>query len=123
MMQVTCTFQWVCPACKTARELDHRPGRLGRRIVQRHTIFVQVSVEELSKEQQTSDWGTDGDLTPQQLTYAASDVLYLHALKDRLDALLAREGRTEIAQACFRFLPTRAALDLLDWEDIDIFAH
>lgn len=78
---------------------------------------------ELSKEQQTSDWGTDGDLTPQQLTYAASDVLYLHALKDRLDTLLAREGRTEIAQACFRFLPTRTALDLLDWEDIDIFAH
>lgn len=78
---------------------------------------------ELSKEQQTSDWGTDGDLTERQLAYAAADVLYLHRLKDRLDALLAREGRSEIAQACFQFLPTRARLDLLDWEDVDIFSH
>jgi ribonuclease D len=78
---------------------------------------------ELSKEQQSSDWGTDGDLTEQQLTYAASDVLYLHRLKEVFDHLLVREGRAEIAAACFEFLPTRAALDLQDWEDMDIFSH
>jgi ribonuclease D len=78
---------------------------------------------ELSKEQQSSDWGTEGDLSTQQLTYAASDVLYLHRLNEVLDALLVREGRAEIAQACFDFLPTRVALDLQDWEDMDIFSH
>ncbi len=77
---------------------------------------------ELSKQQQSSDWGADV-LSPEQLSYAASDVLYLHQLRERLDALVAREGRTEIAAACFAFLPCRAALDLLGWDDPDIFRH
>lgn len=77
---------------------------------------------ELSKEQQTSDWGAPA-LSEAQLRYAASDVLHLHALKAKLDEMLAREGRVELAQACFRFLPARAALDLLGYEDPDIFAH
>jgi ribonuclease D len=77
---------------------------------------------ELSKQQQSSDWGAS-DLTPEQLKYAASDVLHLHELRARLDAMLAREGRSELAAACFEFLPTRALLDLGGWEDPDIFAH
>lgn len=77
---------------------------------------------ELSKVQQSSDWGAP-DLTPEQQAYAASDVLYLHALRERLDIMLAREGRTELAAACFRYLPHRAELDLAGWEDVDIFAH
>ena len=77
---------------------------------------------DLSKEQQSSDWGAP-ELTEKQLAYAANDVAYLHRLKDVLDTMLAREGRTELAQACFDFLPTRAELDLAGWEDVDIFAH
>ena len=77
---------------------------------------------ELSKEQQSSDWGAR-ELSEKQLAYAANDVAYLHQLKDALDAMLAREGRTDLAKACFDFLPSRAALDLAGWEDIDIFAH
>jgi ribonuclease D len=77
---------------------------------------------ELSKQQQSSDWGA-AELTQEQLRYAASDVLHLHALKARLDEMLAREGRAELAAACFDFLPARAALDLAGWSDIDIFAH
>jgi ribonuclease D len=77
---------------------------------------------ELSKQQQTSDWGASS-LTPEQQAYAASDVLHLHALKAKLDALLQREGRQALAQACFDFLPTRAALDLAGWDDMDIFSH
>ncbi|WP_421996274.1 ribonuclease D [Reyranella sp.] len=77
---------------------------------------------DLSKQQQTSDWGADR-LTDEQLAYAASDVLHLHALKAKLDALLEREGRTELAAAAFRFLPTRARLDLAGWPDVDIFEH
>ncbi|CAN7371520.1 ribonuclease D [Bosea sp. LjRoot9] len=77
---------------------------------------------ELSKQQQSSDWGAD-TLSEAQLTYAASDVLHLHALQVRLDAMLAREGRTELAQACFGFLPHRAELDLAGWAENDIFAH
>jgi len=77
---------------------------------------------EISKQQQTSDWGSD-ELTDEQLKYAASDVLHLHALRARLDAMLAREGRTDLARRCFEFLPTRAELDLAGWEDPDIFAH
>ena len=77
---------------------------------------------DLSKQQQTSDWGADS-LSDEQLAYAASDVLYLHALKAKLDALLEREGRTELAEACFRFLPTRARLDVAGWPDGDIFEH
>ncbi len=77
---------------------------------------------DLSKQQQSSDWGAE-TLTEPQVAYAASDVLHLHALKDKLDTLLAREGRTELAQACFRFLPFRARLDLQGWPEEDIFAH
>jgi ribonuclease D len=77
---------------------------------------------ELSKEQQSSDWGA-ADLTEKQLAYAASDVAYLHQLKNALDAMLAREGRSHLAKACFDFLPTRAELDLEGWGETDIFAH
>jgi ribonuclease D len=77
---------------------------------------------ELSKQQQSSDWGAK-DLTEAQCTYAASDVLYLHQLKAKLDVNLARENRTAIAQACFDFLPHRAVLDLAGWPDVDIFSH
>lgn len=77
---------------------------------------------DLSKEQQSSDWGAP-ELTEKQLAYAANDVAYLHRLKQALDRMLAREGRTELAKACFDFLPARAALDLAGWEDTDIFAH
>ncbi|HXE16063.1 MAG TPA: ribonuclease H-like domain-containing protein [Stellaceae bacterium] len=77
---------------------------------------------ELAKEQQSSDWGA-AELTPEQLRYAASDVLHLHAIKAKLDAMLAREGRVELAQACFDFLPARARLDLAGWAEQDIFEH
>ena len=77
---------------------------------------------DLSKQQQTSDWGAE-KLTDEQMAYAASDVLHLHALKTRLDGLLEREGRMDLAQAAFRFLPTRARLDIAGWPEIDIFAH
>lgn len=77
---------------------------------------------DISKHQQQSDWGAE-TLTPAQLDYAASDVLYLHKLRLALDVMLAREGRTEIAQACFEFLPTRSKLDLAGWPEVDIFAH
>jgi ribonuclease D len=77
---------------------------------------------DMSKQQQLSDWGAEA-LSDAQLAYAASDVLHLHALKDKLDAMLAREGRTELAAACFRFLPDRARLDLAGWAAEDIFAH
>ena len=77
---------------------------------------------DLSKQQQSSDWGAE-TLTQAQQDYAASDVLYLHAARDRLDAMLAREGRADLAAACFAFLPTRARLDLDGWPEVDIFAH
>ena len=77
---------------------------------------------ELSKQQQSSDWAAD-TLSEAQLAYAAADVIYLHALRERLEARLAREGRTELAAACFRFLPTRARLDLAGWGEEDVFAH
>ena len=77
---------------------------------------------DLSKEQQSSDWGAP-ELSDRQLSYAASDVAHLHRLKDTLDTMLAREGRTAIAKACFEFLPTRVDLDLAGWPDTDIFAH
>ena len=77
---------------------------------------------DISKQQQSSDWGAP-ELTDAQLEYAASDVLYLHSLRDELNTRLTREGRMEMAQACFDFLPTRAQLDLAGWPEIDIFAH
>ncbi|MCS5595799.1 MAG: ribonuclease D [Pseudomonadota bacterium] len=80
-----------------------------------------ISVD-ISKQQQSSDWGAD-ELSKDQLSYAASDVFYLHRLKEKLDALLTREGRMDIAQECFSFLNTRADLDIIGWNDIDIFAH
>ena len=77
---------------------------------------------DLSKEQQSSDWGAP-ELSEKQLAYAANDVAYLHRLKEVLDGMLAREGRTDIAKACFSFLPTRADLDLAGWSEVDIFSH
>ncbi len=77
---------------------------------------------DLSKAQQSSDWGA-AELSPAQLEYAASDVLYLHAAKAKLDEMLVREGRAELARQCFDFLPSRSALDLAGWDEMDIFAH
>ena len=77
---------------------------------------------EISKEQQSSDWGAP-ELSERQLTYAANDVAHLHPLKIVLDTMLEREGRAHLAQACFDFLPTRAELDLAGWQETDIFAH
>jgi ribonuclease D len=77
---------------------------------------------DLSKEQQSSDWGS-AELSEKQLAYAANDVAYLHRLKDVLDSMLAREHRTALAKACFEFLPARAQLDLAGWNDVDIFEH
>ncbi|HRO15012.1 MAG TPA: ribonuclease D [Paracoccus sp. (in: a-proteobacteria)] len=86
-------------------------------------LLAEMVGVDISKQQQTSDWGA-GELTPAQLEYAASDVLHLHPLKTALEQRLAREGRTGLAQACFDFLPTRARLDLLGWGDEnDIFHH
>jgi ribonuclease D len=100
-------------------------SRLARTFTDRHglkDLCKDLLGIELSKEQQTSDWGA-AELTPAQLKYAASDVLHLHALRNKLDELLVREGRRELAEACFRFLPTRAELDLAGWPEEDIFAH
>lgn len=100
-------------------------SRLVRTFTDRHglkDLCKDLLGVELSKQQQSSDWGA-AQLTQDQLAYAASDVLHLHALKTKLDQMLAREGRTDVAEACFNFLPVRAALDLAGWADIDIFAH
>lgn len=100
-------------------------SRLARTYTDRHglkDVVRECAGVELSKAQQSSDWGAK-ELTPAQLEYAASDVLYLHAVKARLDEMLEREGRTELAKACFAFLPTRSALDLAGWDEMDIFAH
>ena len=100
-------------------------AKLARTFTDRHglkDLCKELLGIELSKQQQTSDWGA-AELTPEQLAYAASDVLHLHALWARLEALLIREGRLDLAEACFTFLPTRARLDLLGYEDPDIFAH
>ena len=100
-------------------------SRLARTYTDRHSLKALTSELlgiDLSKQQQSSDWGAE-ELSDAQLAYAASDVLHLHALKEKLDAMLAREGRTELAQACFDFLPHRARLDIAGWPEIDIFAH
>ena len=100
-------------------------SRLSRTYTDRHglkDLVREVLNIDLSKQQQSSDWGAQA-LSEAQLAYAASDVLHLHALRERLDAMLAREGRLELAQACFEFLPTRAKLDLQGWDTEDIFAH
>jgi ribonuclease D len=100
-------------------------SRLCRTYTDRHglkDLVREVLGVDLSKQQQSSDWGAS-NLTDAQLAYAASDVLHLHGLRARLDVMLAREGRTALAQACFDFLPTRSTLDLSGWENEDIFAH
>ena len=100
-------------------------SRLARTYTDRHglkDLTRELIGVDISKQQQCSDWGAP-TLTPEQVAYAASDVLSLHALKTKLDEMLVREGRAELAQACFDFLPWRAKLDLAGWEDVDIFAH
>jgi len=100
-------------------------SRLARTYTDKHglkDLVREVLGIEVSKQQQSSDWGADA-LTDAQVAYAASEVLHLHALTERLDAMLAREGRTDLAAACFRFLPDRVRLDLAGWAAEDIFAH
>lgn len=100
-------------------------SRLVRTFTDRHglrNLTQELIGVDISKQQQMSDWGAE-TLTDAQLDYAASDVLHLHRLKEVLDRRLEREGRTDFAQACFDFLPTRARLDLAGWPDTDIFAH
>lgn len=100
-------------------------SKLARTYTDRHglkDVAREIAGVELSKQQQSSDWGADG-ISEAQLKYAADDVLYLHQIRDGLEAMLVREGRMEMARACFSFLPTRAALDIAGWAEADIFAH
>ena len=100
-------------------------SKMVRTYTDRHglkNLLQELLGVDISKQQQSSDWGAP-ELTKAQLDYAASDVLYLHRLREELNRMLAREGRVEMAQACFDFLPMRARLDLAGWPEIDIFAH
>ena len=100
-------------------------SRIARTYTDKHglkDLVRELLGVELSKQQQSSDWGAD-ELTDAQASYAASDVLHLHALKTKLDTMLVREQRAELAQACFRFLPDRVRLDSAGWAAEDIFAH
>ena len=100
-------------------------SKLARTYTDRHGLkdaVKELLQRELSKEQQSSDWGA-AEISDSQLAYAAADVIHLHALRDRLSAILEREGRMRYAQACLAFLPTRAALDLAGWDEVDIFSH
>jgi len=100
-------------------------SRLARTYTDKHglkDLSREVLGVDISKQQQSSDWGA-AELSDAQVAYAASDVLHLHALKEKLDLMLAREGRTELAAACFRFLPDRVRLDLAGWAAEDIFSH
>jgi ribonuclease D len=100
-------------------------SKLARTYTDRHglkDLVRELLAVDLSKQQQSSDWGSE-TLSEAQLTYAASDVLHLHALRGRLDMMLKRENRFDLAQACFGFLPARAKLDLMGWPDTDIFSH
>ena len=100
-------------------------SRLARTYTEKHglkDLARELLGVDLSKQQQSSDWGAD-ELTDAQVAYAATDVLHLHALKEKLDAMLAREGRADLAAASFRFLPDRVRLDLAGWADEDIFSH
>lgn len=100
-------------------------SKLVRTYTDRHglkNLLQELLSVDISKQQQMSDWGAE-TLSDAQIEYAASDVLYLHALRDKLNERLAREGRSEVAQACFHFLPTRAKLDLAGWPEQDIFSH
>jgi len=119
-------------ALKVTLDVDCAPvyctkiaAKLVRTFTDRHglkDLCKELLGIDLSKQQQTSDWGAE-NLLPEQLKYAASDVLYLHQLKDKLDPVLDREGRRHLAEACFAFLPTRAALDRMGWDQPDIFEH
>jgi ribonuclease D len=100
-------------------------SRLARTYTDKHglkDLARELLNVDLSKQQQSSDWGSE-ELSDAQVAYAASDVLHLHAIREKLDSMLAREGRAEIAGACFRFLPERVRLDLAGWADQDIFSH
>jgi ribonuclease D len=100
-------------------------SRLARTYTDKHglkDLVRELTGQDLSKQQQSSDWGSD-QLTEAQVAYAASDVLHLHALKAKLDVMLGREGRGDLAAACFHFLPDRVRLDLAGWAQDDIFAH
>lgn len=100
-------------------------SKLARTFSDKHglkEICKELLGKEISKQQQSSDWGTE-ELSNEQMEYAASDVLYLHQLRDILTKMLLREGRAELAQACFNFIPSRALLDLAGWEEMDIFSH
>ena len=114
-LQIDCTPVWCTKiASRLARTYTDQHGL-------KH-VAREIAGADLSKAQQSSDWGA-AELTQAQLEYAASDVLHLHAIKAGLADMLEREGRTDLAQRCFDFLPTRAALDLEGWPDTDIFAH
>ena len=114
-MGITCAPVWCTKiASKLARTYTDRHGL--------KDVAREVAGVELSKAQQSSDWGS-ADLSDAQMQYAASDVLYLHQIKAGLEAMLIREGRLEMAQACFDFLPMRARLDLAGWDEQDIFSH
>ena len=100
-------------------------SKLARTYTDRHglkDVAKELLGVDMSKAQQSSDWGA-ATLSPEQLAYAASDVLHLHAMRARLDEMLAREGRDDLARACFDFLPHRAKLDVAGWDEVDIFAH
>jgi ribonuclease D len=100
-------------------------SKLARTYTDRHglkDVTRELLGVDISKAQQSSDWGAV-QLSPEQLAYAASDVARLHELRERLNQMLAREGRMDLAQACFDFLPVRAALDVAGWDEVDIFAH
>ncbi len=100
-------------------------SKLARTYTDRHglkDVTRELLGQDISKAQQSSDWGA-AELSTEQVAYAATDVVNLHALKERLDAMLVREGRMDLAQACFGFLPDRAALDVAGWDEVDIFAH
>ncbi len=100
-------------------------SKLARTYTDRHglkDVTKELIGVDMSKAQQSSDWGA-ATLSPEQQAYAASDVLHLHALRTKLDAMLVREGRDGLARACFEFLPHRALLDVRGWEEVDIFAH
>jgi ribonuclease D len=100
-------------------------SRMTRTYTDRHglkNLLQELLSVDISKQQQSSDWGAE-QLSKAQVEYAASDVLYLHRLRERLNEMLIREGRMELAQSCFDFLPTRAVLDLAGWPESDIFAH
>ncbi|GAB5454826.1 MAG: ribonuclease D [Henriciella sp.] len=114
-MGITCAPVWCTKiASKLSRTYTDRHGL--------KDVTRELVGANMDKSQQSSDWGAE-ELTDQQLQYAASDVLHLHEIRDGLSAMLAREGRTDLAQACFDFLPVRADLDLLGWDETDIFAH